>query len=361
MHNYTNIHTYIHGNHEVLHKLKRMANITNQSFCDAVYGDLPVDVSTVTVYLAISVIWVFLFGNVLFSLRIKTWNSAAKRFTIALTVSHLITFMSFAALELSLGSASGNLVGWHAMDFLIRHSFLDTYTGLYFIAAPVALMLQIGAPMLSEDWKRRLTPNIQHIVEGLVHGVTFTISVLIFIFVFIIDGATTFSEFLRSGCIPSQYTSFNFVVDAHYAVLVLSLFIVLSTILVVVCLCRKFRSAHTITRMSKWMIIRLIILFFTSGVIAGVPFVLGQLRLPYTLEYNIIYNLVSFVAYNAYFLSLLTLIYPPNTWFCKCVKRSRAPHHVPLLPNTERQQTNPESEWDHVNDNRPILSQSGIT
>ena len=325
-----------------------MANITNQSFCDAVYGDLPVDVSTVTNNLAISVIWVFLFGNVLFSLRIKTWNSAAKRFTIALIVSHVITFVSFSALELSLGSAS-HLVGWHAMDFLIRHSFLDTYTAMYFIAAPVALMLQMGAPMLSEDWKRRLTPNIQHILEVLVHGVTFTISVLIFIFVLIIDGVSTFSEFLRSGCIPSQYTSLNFVVDAHSAVLVLSLFIVVSTIVVVVCLCRKFRSAHTITRMSKWMIIRLVILFFTSGVIAGASFALVYLRLPYTLKYNILYNLVSFVAYNGYFLSLLTLIYPPNTWFCKCVKRSRAPHHVPLLPNTERQQTNPESEWDHVN------------
>ena len=213
-----------------------------------------------------SIIVAILFAGVLLKLKRKTWKSPLRRFTIALTVSCVLYLFSFAVLIFSSRSKfkrNLNIARWQISYAVIR-PVLDTYDILYSIAILATLLLQVVEPMLPEGVKGRLTPKVQHIMEATVHGAILILSFLCMISVPLTQGVSKYSDAFLSGCVSKQIiTTPKFLVISFLATLLASIFfIIFFIIFVLVFFCRKFRHAYVISCQSKWMIIKLSVVFF---------------------------------------------------------------------------------------------------
>ena len=108
----------------------------------------------------------------------------------------------------------------------------------------------------------------------------------------------------------------------------------------------RFLQNQNIVSSIKYMIIKLVFIL-----IMYISFSIGAI-IAFSLEINVlglaIYANVVVMLYLI--LSILVVSVNHLIWCCKCCFR-RSPDHAPLLPvnDTEGQQTNPISVWDHRN------------
>ena len=278
----------------------------------------------------------------LLSLKLKSgvYNSAVKRMSLMLAICFALAAVDLGSLKIYNDFAP---LGWCVVAF-----FIDIFTLaaiLFYLSIVLAmLLLQIGAPMVPERWKRILMQKI-HIVEGIIHLIIQILSLSY------ATGEVCFYNVL-TRCRDHKCTESKYQLGLNifsYAFLALPLIILIITILFLGYFCIIFRRNKTVTRRTKWPLFKLsilILLLITElAVIAAFNFKY-RMKLTTLIIGEVLYSLIRMAA----LLTLLALVYLPSIQCherCKCFKR--ACDQTPLLPNSGLQHTNPESVWDHAN------------
>ena len=261
------------------------------------------------------------------SIRLKkrAWDSPAKRFA---------NFFNMCLALVALWDA----VGLSGVLYYIVFSGLSIVNYLYFSAMYVALSLQTVNPFLPERLK---------LYARKTHCVKFT-------------EIASHVLFLLLAISTSVFNCYNSDFLAIYAGILYSI-ILLAVILSYFCLIlafvylRKFFKYHNNKKKGvKYMIIKLLfflIIFMISIIIIYVSFVVLVIHLNQTSYFlSLLLVILQCVFYFILSISVVSLNHPLDIWCCKCCCR-RSPGHTPLLPvnDTEGQQTNPISVWDHRN------------
>ena len=279
----------------------------------------------------------------LLSLKLKSgvYNSAVKRMSLMLAINITLSTLNYGLLEIYNDFAP---VGWCVVALVID-TFTTTATLFYLSIVLAMLLLQIGAPMVPQRWKRIVTPKI-HIVEGIIHLIIQILSLSY------ATGAVFFDNYLTMcrdhKCIERKDRIGLSIF--YFAFLVIPIILLIITILFLVYFCIKFRRNKTVTRRTKWPLFKLSILIL---LLITELAIIALFNLKYLNGTTLIIEEVFFsnsLVELAALLTLLALVHLPSIQcceWCKCFKR--ACDQTPLLLNSGLQHTNPESVWDHAN------------
>ena len=280
---------------------------------------------------------------VVLTIRVKKrlWDTAAKRFSFALTICSILCFLNEGALLIVYLDLTNQLSNKWYIWYHVMRIYLYTAYDLYLTASLVWLLLQTGGPVFPTRLKNLLSSRQLVIMEAVIQVSIPLLSLTNDIPLFIDYGTYSHQVQLDKGCGLLPTLSF------------LILCILLSCCVLIICftslilgffLIRFLNSTFT-TRRIKILILKLNFLCITTISLIAHDFVLytshsSPFQPPYMLGLNVVFILFFLV-------SLMLLNYPLDTWCLNCFKKS--PSRSPLLPinNTEGEQTNPKSVWDH--------------
>ena len=261
-------------------------------------------------------------------LRKRAWDTPAKRF------SHILTILVFfiCLIEATVTFWDPSVMYGYIVVALLQYIFRLIF--LYFTASLLTLLFQISVPFLPDCLKKHLPHNsrFSNFTEVTIHVLVQIVSVLTLIPLF-------YQYNQDSGCL-----NFSFIIYILMFSFCSSSFIVFLCLILFGLLLIKFLRNHSINRGIKIMIFKLGFLFVIDLLIT-VYYPLVMFRefspLHYTFGFIVLYAIL--------FVSVVTLNYPLDTWCCKCFRKSPLREPLLLVSNTERQQTNPDSVWDHRN------------
>ena len=272
-----------------------------------------------------------LFMVMYLSIRLKkrAWDSPVKRFGHFFNVC--VALSSLSSVTISFNQYFNFLSQGLLIDILFVTTFpLFVACFLYFIAMYVALSLQVVTPFLPERLK--VYAHKTHCVQFL--EVT---SHVLFLFL-----AIAFSVFFY----------YNLHILTFYAIICAGTGIILIVLsysilfFAFVFLMKVFKYHNNKKKGLKYMIIKLIFLLIICIALV-ITFVLAVAD--FSNFWLFLLSIINLVLYFLLSISVVSLNHPLDTWCCKCCRRS--PDRAPLLPvnDTEGQQTNPVSVWDHRN------------
>ena len=259
-------------------------------------------------------------------LRKRAWDTPAKRFSNVFTVLFIVSSLINAILNFYSQAYAGSYNGPGSLFTTALQRYLFPVIFWYFTASLLALLFQISAPFIPEYLKKH-SSRCSIFTEVTIHVLVQTVSV--------INILPLFQQYAISIRV-------NLSIIIMFTLCFFS-FIVFLSLIILGLLLIKFLRNHSVNRGIKTMIFKfafliVIDLLFTAYYPIG-SFVLP----PYTFVYGFR------VFYLVLSLLVVTLNYPLDTWCCKRCRKS--PLREPLLRinNTEGQQTNPDSVWDHRN------------
>ena len=296
---------------------RKLSNRSNST--ENVADDFQLSYAAIQFFLSLFCLFMVIYLSI--RLKKRAWDSPAKRFGHFFNVSLALTAFSTATIFF----LSPGLL----LDILfVTSSSLSMACFLYFAAMYVALSLQVVTPFLPERLK--VYAHKTHCVQFL--EVTSHVLFLFF--------AISFSVFFHY--------------NSHFLIIYTTIFagaciilIVLSycfLIIAFVCLMKFFKYHHNKKKGVKYMMIKLLF-FLIISITLVVTYVLA------VVDFWSLWVLMILLAlYFVLSVSVVSLTHPLDIWCCKCCCR-RSPGRAPLLPvnDTEGQQTNPISVWDHRN------------
>lgn len=212
---------------------------------------------------------------------------------------------------------------------------------LYLVALPIALLLQVSAPIFPDRFRHKMASKIL-LIEV-------TSQLLIFIASVLINGLQLIDH--------TQYHNFcNKCITLYYyeaialSLSVIALFVTIITLCVVY---RKFREAVILTNKTKKVISKIFILFLaTNAAFIGnaiVTAIIKQFEFEKSIAQALFFTAVKLVFIPA----VVVVLYSPNIRFKSgcCVSSTSNVEKVNLLvKRSENQDTNPISVWDHSKD-----------
>ena len=310
---------------------REIINITSLNACDISFSG-PIDFSTnspsdstgwrisiavLQFFLGLFDLSIVLYLSLL--LKKRAWDSPAKRFGHFFNLYLALTFLVFAIVNFSTTSKLTYSVAIRIAHYPFIVGFLN------FAALLVALSLQLVAPFLPERVKKQCEsrPRCVWFIEGIFH--------VLFILL-IISNAPFF--YCSSSCVCTDY---NLIILFIGATSFSNIILFLSFTILVFTYIKFFRNPN-INKSIKFVILKLafvivICMLFTISIV----FVKNKsvVRL-----LHIIFNIF-------FTLSVVSLNFPLHVIWCL----RNTPRHASLLPinDTDRQQTNPLSVWDHRN------------
>ena len=248
-------------------------------------------------------------------LKKRAWDSPAKRFGHSFNLYFAMTFLFFAIVFLSASSITFLNFALTIVRYPVVVAFLN------FTASLVALSLQLVAPFLPERVKKQC--------ESRPHCVMYTEVIIHVLFLLLIILSVTFSLVFKS-CIFYSHILLLIVVCFSNIISFLSLAMLVFTYI-------KFFKNPNINRSIKYVILKLVFVIIICTILLIV-----------VNTYFMFLYLLSFFFLT---LSVLSLNSPLHIWCYVCYLRRSQESRVPLLPinDTEGQQTNPLSVWDHSN------------
>ena len=282
-------------------------------------------------------------------LKKKAWDSPAKRFGHNLNVIVSLAFLALGVYNINkFHSTFLFLLATVYICFSFLHLFF-----LYLTAIFVSRLLQIVSPFLNERLKRWAHKP---------HCATFTEVVCHILLSVLFIGLTPVLFFFIESVF--YFKQFRLIVTIEIiSIVVFVLFFSSCLIFASVFLMRRFSRNQNIASSIKYMIIKLvfILIMYISFSICTIiairlffNFVIRDI-LNFTFDETNPLKLAIYVnVVTALYLILSILVvalnHPLDIWCCKCCCR-RSPDRAPLLPvnDTEGQQTNPISVWDHRN------------
>ena len=269
-------------------------------------------------------------------LRKKAINNPAKRFGLSVIFTFSLASMNRVAIELYPASS---LPSWFCAVTMAVYCLGSTVI-LYLVALPIALLLQVSAPIFPERYRHKLTPKVPFI------------EVALHLMIVIISGLINGLQLID----PKQHLNFcrKCVTLFYYEAIALSFSVIalFVTILTLVLVYYRFRGAVVLTKKTRQVMLKVFLLFlatdaaFIGDSVVTVPFK------EYTFQISIAQSIFFTIVKLVFVPALIILIYSPNTGcrtMCCCPLASR--ETTPLLPqHSYRAHTNPDSEWDHDND-----------
>ena len=276
---------------------------------------------------------------ILLTVRVKKklWDTAAKRFHLGLTICSILCFLSEGSLLLVYLDPNYQLSNKWYIGYSFVRIYLYTTYDLYLTASVVWLLLQTGAPILPTRLRYFLSSRqlvvIEAVIQVLIPLLSLTNDIPLFM------DYVAYHHYLDMGCRSLPTLSF------------LVLCVVLGCCVLVLCftsailgffLVRFIKTTSTIRRTKK-LILKLTFLCISTITLIVYDFLLYTSSThpsPIILGLQIVFILFVLV-------SLMILNYPSDTWCWTCFKKS--PSRLPLLPvnNTEGEETNPVSVWNH--------------
>ena len=258
------------------------------------------------------------------SIRLKkrAWDSPAKRFANFFSVCYALGALCIAVSLCSGGNYDNNDI------ILFIFFLLSLLRFLYFIAMYVALSLQIVTPFLPERLK--LCTHKTHCVKF-----TEVTSHVLFLFLDISFSVLNYYLFDFQN---------NYTIYAVMGIILIVFILSYSILFLAFLFLMKFFKFHNKKKGVRFVVIKifffliLCITYVIVTVLADHYWSLIILRILHSVNFFILSILV------------ISLNYPLDMWCCKCCFQ-RSSSRAPLLPinDTERQQTNPISVWDHRN------------
>ena len=292
-------------------------NLSNESNSNRRLGeDLQIWYSVIQLLLSLFSLFIVIY----LSIRLKTraWDSPAKRFSHFFNLYFALATLCFA-------------VGLYEVPYNDILCFsLSLACFLYFTAMYVALLLQVVAPFPPERLK---------LYARKIHCATFSeVTTHVLLLILVISFSVFF--YYKSN-ILNLYTIYICMG------IILFCFVYLSLVFAFVFLIKFLRSHKNKGKSVKYMFLKLFLLF-----ILCIPLVITYILAIHSIQFL---WFTFFTILNLIFLCILpisvaSLNHPLDIWCCKfCCRRSAG--RAPLLPvnDTEGQQTNPISVWDHRN------------
>ena len=266
-------------------------------------------------------------------LRREAWNTLLKRLSLLLCTFYGINGVIFASVELY-----NDLLPevWCKVFF-----FVEGYTSftifMYVIVIVSLFLIQSGAPVVPRHWRLHLLYRYAFWLELIFHLILHVVSLsLAAVEIFSSNGTCKQCE---SG-VHGQY--FRDVIK--YIFVVFALIGIVINIILLGYFYIKFCRAPSITRRSRWFLLRLSTMFLSLVSLVVFNILLYFVQTYYIrliVEAYVIATTMSLVS----MLTLLALVYLPNIQCCNSCMRS--PDQAPLLPNSNANTTNPPSVWDH--------------
>ena len=270
----------------------------------------------------------------------KLWDTAAKRFSLSLSLCFTLSFLNNAALFFSIPYSFSK---WYIAYVFINFCLLTAYD-LYLTASLVSLLLQTGSPVLPKMMTNLLTPTQQYITEAAIQILILLLSLANL--TPLINNSDYYHDYFETGC--GSFPTYGFLV----------LCIILSCSVVVLCLTSavlgffflKFihSQSNRITRRIINVIVKLgFLLFGTLSLIVCdfITFTVYEV-LSQSTPFTVLFAIVNII----FLTSLMILNYPSLDIWCFCLKnQSSGSTHNHSLFDTEGQETNPKSVWDHKN------------
>lgn len=321
-------------------------NTTNLSSCDPHRGITDLSSPSGLIVLGATQLLVALFciSTVMFlliRLKKKLWDTAAKRFSLSLSVCFTLSFLNNASLFFSIKYSFSK---WYIVYVLINFCLLTAYD-LYLTASLVSLLLQTGSPVLPKTMKNLLTPTQQYLTEAVIQIMIPLLSLANLAPVF--KNSDYYHNHFETGCEP--FPTYGFLV----------LCIILSCSVVVLCLTSavlgffllKFIHSQStrITQRIRNVMLKLgFLLFGTLSLIVCdfITFTVYEV-ISQSTPFTVVFAIVNVL----FLMSLMILNYPSLEIWCFCLNNqssSSTSNH--LIFDTEEQQTNPKSVWDHKNE-----------
>ena len=255
-----------------------------------------------------------LFMVIYLSIRLKkkAWDSPAKRFGHFFNVYFALTFFSYAFTNFSIAF---NFTSFWICDISLPLFFVSF---LHYIAIYVALLLQLVTPFLPERLK---------LCTRKPHCVAFS-EIMTHLLIFLL--------------LLSSYVSFYYNTDAGYLIIEISgitlvLFLWFSFVLTLV-LAFLIRFFNKYMKPLKYnMFTEIFLLLNCIAMIITLAIATYWFALSFLFIQMVLYFILTIL--------IVSLNHPLDIWWCKWHFRSSPP----LLPinDTEGQQTNPVSVWDH--------------
>lgn len=267
-------------------------------------------------------------------LKKRAFDSPAKRFGLPLIFAFSLSALNRVIMEFYQHS----LPLWLCIVTIVLFCLGSTII-LYLVALPVALLVQISAPLFPEWFKHNLSNKIPFIESAL------QITILLLSVLFNASQFVNRDKFFNfcKRCI----TLYDYEVFA----LSFSVAALFGTIITLGVLYYKFRHTVTITKRTKWLLLKVCVLFFAiDGAFIGDAIVAASIK-NYTIQLSISQSIFFTVVKLVFVLALILLMYNPSTdcrWCCNHTLRT-ARARTPLIPQSEKHFTNPDSVWDHAN------------
>ena len=131
--------------------------------------------------------------------------------------------------------------------------------------------------------------------------------------------------------------------------LAFSVAVLFVTIFVLGVFCYKFRKTDSVTKRIKWAMIKVLVLFLTIyAAFIGDAIVAASIK-DHTYALSLAESIFFTVVKLIFILALMVLVYCPSTVWCSRLFKSVTEDRSPLLLQSEKQQTHPDSVWDHAN------------
>ena len=274
-------------------------------------------ISIAVLELFLSSLYVFIVLYLSLVLKKRAWDSPAKRFGHFYVVYFAMTFLFFAIVDFSISSISS----YNVAMIIVRYPVTVTY--LYLPALLVTLSLQLVAPFLPERVKRQCTcrPRRVWFIEIIIH--------VIFILL-MISGATASWTLCKHKCGCKDFNPTFEIIFVCFSIIIL---IISFTILVY-----TFIKFPNVNKRIKYVILKLVFV-----IVISISYMIS-ITIHKAFLLHIVFNFLLTV-------SIVSLNFPLHIWCYVCCLRKSQESRVPLLPinDTERQQTNPTSVWDHRN------------
>ena len=322
---------------------RKLSNRSNSTENVADDFQISYTVTAAAIQFFLSLVGLFMVIYLSIQLKKRAWDSPSKRFGHFFNVSLALTALCNVPILFNQYFSSGLLL--HIV--FVTSSSLSLSCFLYFTAVYVALSLQVVAPFLPERLK--VYAHKTHCVQFLEitsHVLFLLVAISFSVFVYYNLHFLTFYTTIFAG------TGIILIV-LSYSVLILAF----------VFLMKFFKYQNNKKKGIKYMIIRLLF-FLIIFITLVITFVLAVVNVDFsdfwsnvafnntdgTLIIQMVLVILQFVYYFIFSISVVSLNHPLDIWCCKwCCRRS--PGRAPLLPvnDTEGQQTNPISVWDHRN------------
>ena len=268
----------------------------------------------------------------LLSFRKKALNSPAKRLGLSLIFAFSLSSLNRVVMEFYPYS----LPAWLCIVTIILFCLGSTII-LYLVVLPVVLLLQVAAPMFPEQGKRILSPAIP-VIEAVVQVLIILLSILF-------NSAQFVDSDIYSTFCQRCITLFNYEVIA----LAFSVAVLFVTIFILGVFCYKFRKTDSVTKRIKWAMIKVLVLFLTIyAAFIGDAIVAASIK-DHTYALSLVQSIFFTVVKLIFILALMVLVYCPSTAWCSRLCKSVTEDRSPLLLQSEKQQTRPDSVWDHAN------------